>query len=121
MHSPCAARIASRTPKLGASATPSDGTTSAPLASTSDRRRPMRSDSGPQNHAPTARAPMTTDTVRPVWTAPPRTRAELGRIACVENIAVNIAAAANRNGPIPAPAPERARVRALVARRHRAG
>src|SRR4051794_6118855 len=115
MHSPCAARMATRTVKVGASATPTDGTTSAPLASTSDARRPMRSDSGPQNHAPTASAPMTTDTVSPVCEgATEKSRPSSGRIACVEYIAVNIAAAANRNGPIP-PSPTRARARALVA------
>ena len=102
MHSPCAARIASRTVKLGASATPTDGTTSAPLASTSDARRPMRSDSGPQNHAPTASAPMTTDTVRPVCDGlTSNALPSSGRIACVEYIAVNIAPAAKRNGPMP--------------------
>jgi hypothetical protein len=115
MHSPCAARIASSTPKLGASATPSEGTTSAPLARTSDARRPMRSDSGPQNHAPTASAPMTTDTVSPVCDgATENSRPSAGRIACVEYIAVNIAAAANRNGPMP-PSPPRARARAIAA------
>ena len=75
----------------------------------------MRSDSGPQNHAPTASAPMTTDTVSPVCEgATEKSRPSSGRIACVEYIAVNIAAAANRNGPIP-PSPTRARARAFVA------
>ena len=54
---------------------------------------------------------MTTDTVRPVCAgSTENSRPSSGRIACVEYIAVNIAAAANRNGPIP-PSPPRARAR----------
>ena len=74
----------------------------------------MRSDSGPQNQAPTASAPMTTEIVSPVCDgATEKSRPSSGRIACVEYIAVNIAAAAKRNGPIP-PSPVRARARASV-------
>jgi hypothetical protein len=61
----------------------------------------MRSDSGPQNHAPTASAPMTTDTVSPCDGLTSNSRPSSGTIAWVEYIAVNIAPAAKRNGPMP--------------------
>ena len=102
MQSPWSARTASRVPKLGASAASSVGTTIAALASSSDARRPIRSDSGPQNHAPTASAPMTTDTVSPACDGvTPNSAPSSGRIACVEYIAANIAVAPKRNGPMP--------------------
>ena len=101
MHSPCSARSASSTGKLGASATSSVGTTIAALASTSDARRPIRSDSGPQNHAPTASAPITTEMLSPACDGETsNSRARSGRIACVEYMTANIAAAATRNGAI---------------------
>ncbi len=102
MHRPCSARTASRTPNVGASATRSVGTTIAALASSSEARRPIRSDSGPQNQAPRASAPITTDTLRPACDGlTPNSFPRSGRIACVEYIAANIAQAPNRNGPMP--------------------
>ena len=65
MHSPWIARTASRAPKLGASAAASVGATRSALAKTSDRRRPIRSESGPQSHAPAASATMSAEIVSP--------------------------------------------------------
>ena len=93
MQSPCSARSASSTSKLGASATSSVGTTIAPLASTSEARRPMRSESGPQNQAPTASAPITTEMLSPACDGEtPNSRPRSGRIAWVEYMTANIAA-----------------------------
>ena len=70
---------------MGARASSSVGTTTTALASTSEARRPMRSDSGPQNHEPTASAPIVTETVRPVCEGvTSNSRPSCGRIACVE-------------------------------------
>jgi hypothetical protein len=61
------------------------GTTTAPLASTSEARRPIRSESGPQNHAPAASAPITTPIVSPACDGvTSNSRASSARIACVE-------------------------------------
>ena len=80
MQSPWRTRSPSSTGKLGANATATVGTTIAPEASTSDARRPMRSDSGPQNHAPTASAPITTEIVRPACDGvTPKVPPELGQ------------------------------------------
>ena len=99
MQSPWRTRSPSSTGKLGANATSTVGSTIAPDASTSDARRPIRSDSGPQNQAPTASAPITTEIVRPACDGvTPNSRPSSGRIACVEYITANMAAAANRNG-----------------------
>ena len=60
------------------------GTTSA-LAQISVRRRPQRSDSGPQIHAPAARQSTTAETVSPeVAALTPKSSLSRGRIACVE-------------------------------------
>ena len=62
----------------------------------------MRSDSGPQNHEPTASAPIVIETVRPVCEGETaNARPSSGRIACVEYIAANIDDAPNRNGTMP--------------------
>ena len=61
----------------------------------------MRSESGPQNHAPAASAPITTETLSPAWDGEmPNSRPMSGRIAWVEYMTANIAAAATRNGAI---------------------
>ena len=58
---------------------------------------------------------MTTNTVSPVGDGTTEnSRPSCGRIACVEYIAVNIAAAAKRNGPIP-PSPARTPARGRCA------
>ena len=103
MHSPCRTRRASSSSKLGASATRTVGGTIAALASTSDARRPIRSDSGPQNQAPTASAPITTEMLSPARDGETsNVRPSSGRIAWVEYMTANIAAAATRNGAMPA-------------------
>src|SRR6266849_6335375 len=107
MQSPCSARNPSSSAKLGASAAPMVGATSSELASTIERLRPIRSESGPQTQAPHASASTTTEIVSPAsagltWNARP----SCGRIACVEYVTANMPAAPSRNPAIP-PAPSR--------------
>src|SRR5438445_13298263 len=102
MHRPCSARNASRSPKLGASAAPIVGATSSELASTIERLRPYRSESGPQIHAPHARASTTTEIVSPAsagrtWKARP----SCGRTACGEDVTANMPAAPSKKPPMP--------------------
>ena len=88
-------------------------------ASTSEARRPIRSDSGPQNQAPTASAPITTEMLSPACDGDTsNSRPSSGRIACVEYMTANIAAAATRNGAI---APRRCASRDGGERRAAAG
>ena len=102
MQRPCAMRTASSSGNVGATAAAAVGTTSSLLARISERRRPMRSESGPQIQAPTARAAISTETVRPDADAlTPNARPSSGRIACVEYIVANIADDPSRNGPMP--------------------
>src|SRR6476646_4529836 len=102
MQRPWSARNASRRPKLGASAAPTVGATSSALASTIERLRPYRSDTGPQIHAPIASASTTIEIVRPAsegetW----KVRPSCGRIACVEYVTANMPAAPSRKPAMP--------------------
>ena len=103
MQSPCAARHASSAPKLGASPAAIVGTTSRALATTIDRRRPIRSESGPQSQTPAATAITTAEIVSPVPAGPTsNVRPMSGRIACVEYIVANIPALPSRKPAIAA-------------------
>jgi hypothetical protein len=85
MQSPWRARHARSTSNVGASPAATVGGTSAALASSSDCRRPIRSDRGPQTHTPTAIATTTAETVSPARAGPTwKLRPSSGRIACVE-------------------------------------
>src|SRR5579864_652154 len=102
MQRPWSARNASSAPKVGATAAPIVGATSSELASTIERLRPQRSDSGPQIQAPTASARMTIETVSPAregltWNARP----SCGRIAWVEYVTANMPAAPSRKPAMP--------------------
>src|SRR5438067_9167106 len=102
MQRPWSARNASSAPKVGASAAPSVGATSSELASTIERLRPYRSDSGPQSHAPAASATMTTETVSPACEGrTSKARPSCGRIACVEYVTANMPAAPSRKPAMP--------------------
>jgi len=101
MHKPCAARHARSTPKLGASPAAIVGRTSSALATTIDRRRPIRSERGPQSHTPAATAATTAEIVRPVPAGPTwKVRPMSGRIAWVEYIVANIPALPSRKPAI---------------------
>ena len=71
-----------------------------------DRRRPIRSESGPQSQTPAATAATTAEIVSPVPAGPTwKVRPMSGRIAWVEYIVANIPALPSRK---PAIAPTRA-------------
>src|SRR5579864_344532 len=102
MQSPWSARNASSAPNVGATAAPIVGATRSELASTIERLRPHRSDSGPQIQAPIASARMTIETVSPAregltWNARP----SCGRIAWVEYVTANMPAAPSRKPAMP--------------------
>ncbi len=102
MQRPWSARNTSSTAKVGASAAPMVGATSSELASTIERLRPMRSESGPQIHAPHASANTTTEIVRPASAGLTlKARPSCGRIACVEYVTANMPAAPSRKPPMP--------------------
>ena len=72
-----------------------------------DRRRPIRSESGPQSQTPAATAATTAEIVSPVPAGPTsNVRPMSGRIACVEYIVANIPALPSRK---PGHRPDRAR------------
>ena len=123
MHSPCSTRSASSVPNEGARGTSADGTTISALAATSEARRPIRSESGPQNQPPSATAAITAEMLSPARAGEtPNSRPSSGRIAWVEYMTANIAPAASRNGAIARSAarsltsPARASRAGLVAR-----
>ena len=67
-------------PKVGASGASAAGTTSSALAVISVRRRPIRSEIGPQIQAPSAIEKIRTETVRPARAGPdPEAVPELGQ------------------------------------------
>ena len=121
MHSPCSVRKTSSASNVGASATPIVGGTSSRLASRIERGRPMRSDTGPQTHPPTATASTTNEIVRPARDGlTSKSRESSGRIACVEYIVANIPAAPSMKparafcSGSAAPIPDRLRSRGIV-------
>ena len=80
MQRPCSTRNASSVPNDGASGRSSDGTTISPLAATSDARRPIRSESGPQNQPPSATAAITAEMLSPARAGEtPNSRPSLGQ------------------------------------------
>ena len=106
MHRPCRARSASRTPKLGETATSAVGRSAGRSRSVIARRRPTRSENGPHSHPPAPTATTTTPTVRPARAGEtPNSRPSSGRIAWVEYIVANIAAAPRRKPAMDGRAP----------------
>src|SRR5215212_269656 len=102
MQAPCKARSTSSAAKVGATAAPRLGTTSSPLASISDRRRPMRSESGPQTQPVSATASTTTEIVRPASDgATPKSAARSGSTAWLAYIVASMPAAPNMSPLMP--------------------
>src|SRR3954447_10269235 len=102
MHAPCRARSTSSAAKVGATAAPRLGTTSSPLASISERRRPMRSESGPQTQPVSATASTTTEIVRPASEgATPKSAARSGSTAWLAYIVASMPAAPSISPLIP--------------------
>src|SRR5215210_6478970 len=96
MHAPCRARSTSSVAKVGATAAPRLGTTSSPLASMSERRRPMRSESGPQTQPASATASTTTEIVRPASDGVmPKSVARSGSTAWLAYMVASMPAAPN--------------------------
>ena len=91
-------RQASSVPKVGASGASAAGITSRALAVISVRRRPIRSEIGPQIQAPIAIEKIRTETVRPARAGPtPKLWPSSGRIAWVEYMVANMPDAPSRN------------------------
>ncbi len=102
MIRPWAIRPARRSPKVGATATATVAGTWRAHAARRQRRRPIRSDRGPQIHDPTTSARTSTEIVSPARLGEiPNESPMVGRTACVEYIVANMADAPTRKPSIP--------------------